>query len=201
VAHVLTTHVLSKMDFEESLVDLRNVFQVKSDFVWKPKQIDCFRALYENKDILAVLPTGYGKSVIYQSAPFLLAARDNGVMDTNNIVLVITPLNSIMLDQIAALEKREIKACALEYKCENVVTMEGFMDEDYSINTMTCTVPLESVKSGDYNIVYAHPESLLSREGRQLIKDIKHMVCAVAVDEAHIVLEWFVLHFFLNILN
>ena len=56
--------------------------------------------------------------MIFQAASFLVAAANEEVLeDTSNAVIVITPLNSVMINQVVSLEKREISACYLDYSC------------------------------------------------------------------------------------
>ena len=64
----------------------------------KEKQLETLHSLYEGKDTIAVLPTGFGKSVIFQLLPFFLQ-KVHGLSDPM-IVLVVAPLNSIMQDQV-----------------------------------------------------------------------------------------------------
>jgi len=64
----------------------------------KEKQLETLQSLYEGKDTIAVLPTGYGKSVIFQLLPHFLQ-KVNGLSDPM-IVLVIAPLNAIMQNQV-----------------------------------------------------------------------------------------------------
>ena len=67
----------------------------------KPKQVVCLEAIYNNKDTIAILPTGYGKSLIYQLLPPLLSKRRSTLSDVEKaVVLVISPLNSLIDDQI-----------------------------------------------------------------------------------------------------
>ena len=80
--------------------------------LFKPQQIQCWSHLLDGRDVIAVLPTGFGKSTIFQLLPFILPAHNekekNGEGDEKekeeetgtNIVLVIGPLNSIMADQM-----------------------------------------------------------------------------------------------------
>ena len=75
------------------------------DFTFKPKQIQVFDKLLQQNDMIAVLPTGYGKSILFQMLPYLLPLKCK-----QNIVLVITPLNSIISDQMNILKKIGITA-------------------------------------------------------------------------------------------
>jgi superfamily II DNA helicase RecQ len=117
---------------------------------------------------------------------------------TTNIVLVITPLNSIMMDQCKKLTERGLRACALDFHANSAWCVSDEMDEfdfDFGIEStgqLTTEVTLDDIHK--YNIIYAHPESLISsRQGRVLLQRIKKRVCAVAVDEAHMILEWCVI--------
>ena len=64
----------------------------------KEKQLETLHSLYEGKDTIAVLSTGYGKSVIFQLLPHFLQ-KINDLSDPM-IVLVIAPLNAIMQNQV-----------------------------------------------------------------------------------------------------
>lgn len=185
------------MDFDDALKEVEYKLQVKADFVWKSKQLECMKAVFKNRDILAVLPTGYGKSLIFQAAPFLLSARDGTDVDcTDRVIIIVTPLNSIMMDQCLQLCEREINACCLDFKCHNASAFAVSLEEEEQADTaeldgkIQTAVPLDDVKSGKYNLVFCHPESLLCHEGRQLLRSLRQKICAFAVDEAHIVLEW-----------
>ena len=65
------------------------------DFELKPEQEQAVQGLLNGKDILAILPTGFGKSVIYQTFANLKKVERNGCV----VVLVISPLASIIQDQ------------------------------------------------------------------------------------------------------
>lgn len=73
----------------------------------KPEQITALRAFMESKDIVCLLPTGFGKSIIFQLMPFLSD-------DPMACVLVISPLNAIMKDQVRKLCENGISACFLD---------------------------------------------------------------------------------------
>ena len=82
----------------------------------KNQQREALEAIYEGKDVVCLLPTGYGKSLIYQLAPFLLGQKSG---NHNSIGLVISPLNSIMHDQVRTLAARGVAACALDMQCSS----------------------------------------------------------------------------------
>ena len=81
-----------------------------SNFCFKPKQIQCFDLLLKGHDVVAVLPTGYGKSLIFHLLPWILPYKNEGLKNT---VLVVCPLSSIMKDQISVLNERGIIAALL----------------------------------------------------------------------------------------
>ncbi|CAH3124769.1 unnamed protein product, partial [Porites lobata] len=79
----------------------------KPDLELKREQFEAIRAVcVERKDVLAVLPTGFGKSLIYQILPaifdFLRSRGDK--QDENSVVIVVSPLNTLMKDQLKKLE-------------------------------------------------------------------------------------------------
>lgn len=77
-------------------------------FFLKPKQVLCLEYVINGFDVLAVLPTGYGKSMLYQLLPFIIPVQKN-----RNIVIVVSPLNAIIEDQKNVLLERGIKVGTL----------------------------------------------------------------------------------------
>ena len=76
------------------------------EFTLKEKQLECISSIVcGGRDVLAVLPTGYGKSVIYQILPDVF---DIMLGTEKSMVLVISPLNALMQDQITKLKDRGI---------------------------------------------------------------------------------------------
>lgn len=168
------------MDFNVSLESCKISLGIEFDL--KEKQIESLKAAYEGKDLLAVLPTGYGKSIIFQAVPFLLGERDKA----KKLIIVITPINSIMVDQCMQLSSKGVQACALNYTSTAASVFEG----EQECGIIECQVPLQHIEQNQYRIVYAHPETLLCSQGRKLITKIKANICAIAIDEAHITIEW-----------
>ena len=76
------------------------------------EQVSCIKAAYEGRDCIIVLRTGFGKSAIFQSLPYALGLRD-GREDYK--VIVITPLNSIMMDQVRQMSDIGLKAAFLDW--------------------------------------------------------------------------------------
>lgn len=167
--------------------------------IFKPKQVICLEYLYFKHDVLCVLPTGYGKSLVFHLLPALMFAKaileqDAGPslwsMDMSmatTIVVVVSPLNALISNQIARLCSSGIRASVLGVK--NVV------DEDTE-NSFDCDFRLceeGKLRSGYYHIVFSHPESFIScKYGRELLKSKTYQdnICAIVIDEAHCILEW-----------
>ena len=125
-------------------------------------QEEIINAVISKNDVFALLPTGAGKSLCYQ----IPALAKEGVC------LVISPLISLMKDQIEQLEKKGIKALTIESKSsvDEIVTL------------------FDNLKFGNYKFLYLSPERLNSEFILNKIKQIQ--VNLIAVDEAHCISEW-----------
>ena len=98
------------------------------NIILKVKQVICLEAPYLRKDLVAVLPTGYGKSLIFHVLPRLLKERDAMSSSTSttcikSVVLVVSPLNALMFDQISILREKGVQAAIWGVK-------EAELDED-----------------------------------------------------------------------
>jgi len=148
----------------------------------------------KGKDVVSVLPTGFGKSLLFQLLPDFLPLKAN-----KNIVIVVCPLNSIIEDQLKVLEERGVTADVLQLATDGWEATESlFHSETNSVHNesiddeMKLTSPSAKLINGDVQIVFAHPEALLSEEGRELMnsKVFQRNVAACVVDEAHCVEIW-----------
>ena len=128
----------------------------------KEKQYEVLRELVvKNKDVLAVLPTGYGKSLIYQLLPPILNFME-GSSAKKFSVIVISPLNALIRDLIVKTKEAGLNVCML--KGDRV---RGDDDgEDISL-----TVPLETLLNTSYDLLFAHPEVLI--DNRKVAKMLK----------------------------
>ena len=169
------------------------------EVVLKPKQVICLEKVFLNLDILAVLPTGYGKSLIFYLLPALLYAKKHGVPKLSevmitSIMLVVSPLNTLITNQISRLNSSGIRAAALDVR--SPVEVEEEKSSDPESESVVCDFHLgdkAKLEIGHYNIVFAHPEALVSCPyGRKLTcnKVYQRNVCGIVVDEAHCILEW-----------
>lgn len=144
----------------------RNIHETLKSFFgydsFRPGQEEIIRDVLERKDVVALLPTGGGKSLCYQ-VPAL--AQDG-------VCIVVSPLIALMKDQVQQLNKRGIDAVAL---------LSGMSYRD--IDRI-----LDNVVFGDIKFLYLSPERLKSEIVRERIKRMN--VNLVAIDEAHCVSQW-----------
>lgn len=152
-------------NFRRAVESVKALFSVDT---LKQEQEEALFNFVSKRDVFVNLPTGFGKSLIYQMAPMVV--KQLGLC-TKPIILVISPLVSLMQDQVNQLKKQGISAVSLS---------------ETSIND-------DELNAGHYTIVYSSPESLLSNDViRELIgsKVYKERVVGVVVDEAHCISHW-----------
>ncbi|XP_055913738.1 bifunctional 3'-5' exonuclease/ATP-dependent helicase WRN-like [Eupeodes corollae] len=117
--------------------------------------------LYDARDNCVIMATGYGKSLCFQ---FPSVYRDT-------ITIVVSPLISLMQDQVTAMCFYNLKACFLGSAQSNRDTVYEVIDRQY-------------------NIVYVTPEYITSESGAFLIGRIKQDLSLIAIDEAHCISKW-----------
>ena len=150
----------------------------------------CFEYMLEGLDVIGVLPTGFGKSILFHLLPDFIPVKT-----TKNIVIVVCPLNSIIEDQLKVLKARGITADVLQLAVNDKEPAENLFgnDEETSEHVVPDSTKFpRDVVNGNTSIVFAHPEALLSEEGRKLMgsKVFQDNVVACIVDEAHCVELW-----------
>ncbi|MEQ1746550.1 MAG: ATP-dependent DNA helicase RecQ [Saprospiraceae bacterium] len=129
---------------------------------FRPLQEDIIRSVLDGRDILALLPTGGGKSVCYQ-VPALCR---------EGLCLVVSPLIALMKDQVAQLKQRGIPAAAI---------YAGMSRRELDII-------FENACNGSYKLLYLSPERLRTDLAVERVKRMQ--VNLMAVDEAHCVSQW-----------
>ena len=88
----------------------------QKDLVLKPKQEEALTHLYDGQDVFVWFPTGYGKSLCYQLLPFMFdfkLKRTSSPRVERSVVVVLSPLVSLMVDQVSGLQKRGVPAAIL----------------------------------------------------------------------------------------
>jgi ATP-dependent DNA helicase RecQ len=136
-------------------------------FGGEPLQEKAVKAALDNKSLLAVFPTGGGKSLAFQ-VPALMSG-DNA----QGLTVVISPLQSLMKDQVDNLEKAGIT---------RAVTINGLLDPIERAKSF------ERVEDGSASLLYIAPESLRSRTIGRLLLGRK--IVRFVVDEAHCLSAW-----------
>ena len=106
-------------------------------FELKKQQRDALEFMFELIDTVAVLPTGFGKSLIFQLLPFLYQSKF--CTETPSIVIVCAPLNSILENQVLEVHKTSLKACCVAFDGSRGTTYEN-PDEESSEGNPRCKI-------------------------------------------------------------
>ncbi len=124
-------------------------------------------AAVHSKSLLAVFPTGGGKSITFQ-VPALMSGENSG-----GLTVIISPLQSLMKDQVDNLEKNNIT---------DAVTINGLLDPIERAKSF------ERVEDGSASLLYISPESLRSKSIERLMLGRK--IIRFVIDEAHCFSSW-----------
>ncbi len=136
-------------------------------YAGEPLQENAVKAAVNNKSLLAVFPTGGGKSITFQ-LPALISGES-----IKGLTVVISPLQSLMKDQVDNLEKAGIT---------DAVTINGLLDPIEKGKSF------ERVADGSATLLYISPESLRSRTIEKLLSGRK--IARFVIDEAHCLSTW-----------
>lgn len=133
----------------------------------KNLQEQAVKSAVDNRSLLAVFPTGGGKSITFQ-VPALMSGRNE-----KGLTVVISPLQSLMKDQVDNLEKRGIT---------EAVTINGLLDP------IDRAKSFERVEDGSASLLYIAPESLRSKTIERLL--LGRRISRFVIDEAHCFSSW-----------
>lgn len=131
---------------------------------FRPMQKEVIASVLSGRDTLAVMPTGGGKSLCYQIPALLFSG----------ITLVVSPLISLMQDQVASLVGNGVSALFLNSSLE----WDEYLDA------------VQRIKSGSVKLVYLSPEALAAERTQSILHDASVPVSCITVDEAHCISEW-----------
>ncbi|KAI5679837.1 hypothetical protein M9H77_01064 [Catharanthus roseus] len=128
---------------------------------FRPYQKEIIEQILDGRDCMVVMATGNGKSLCYQLPPLI----------TKKTAVVVSPLVSLMQDQVMALKQRGIKA-------------------EHLSSAQTDSSALSNAENGEFDIIYMTPEkaSLLPTSFWSTLLEVG--ICLLAVDEAHCISEW-----------
>ncbi|MDR0556715.1 MAG: DNA helicase RecQ [Treponema sp.] len=155
----------------------KDKFAVLKDYFgyteFRPGQEAVINAILAGRDALAVMPTGAGKSLCYQIPALLL----------NGLTVVISPLISLMKDQVNALREAGVRSASLN---------SSLSHEEYAAT-------MKLLYRGDCDILYIAPERLLKENFLQIQQKMQSMsqggedsqkITLVVIDEAHCISQW-----------
>lgn len=125
-------------------------------------QEEIIDSILKGEDVVGIMPTGAGKSLCFQIPALML----------EGITLVISPLISLMKDQVNALVQAGVKAAYI----------------NSSLSASQFQRVMQNAENGQYKIIYVAPERLLTDDFQNLVQ--KSIISMVTVDEAHCVSQW-----------
>ena len=129
---------------------------------FRPLQGEVIKKVLEKKDSLVIMPTGGGKSLCYQIPSMIF----------EGVTVVISPLISLMKDQVEQLDEFGVPAIFLN---------STLTPEQYQYN-------VSRLRSGEVKMLYVAPETLMMESTRRLLSDLN--VDCFTIDEAHCISEW-----------
>ena len=138
---------------------LRSIFGYDS---FRPLQEACIQSVLDKKDTVLIMPTGGGKSLCYQIPALIFPG----------LTIVVSPLISLMKDQVS-----QLKALGIEAEVLN----SSLTFEDYESN-------VAKVRSGKTKLLFCAPETLFKEDILTMLASC-HVEC-ITIDEAHCISEW-----------
>jgi len=148
------------LDQLSQLKDLLKIHWQYSEFRFGQER--AIRSVLAGKNTVVVMPTGGGKSLIYQLPALIL----------DGVTIVVSPLIALMKDQVDALERIGVPATFI----------------NSSLVPTETTQRIAAIQNNAYRLVYIAPERFYSSEFLNLLKNLK--IALFAIDEAHCISEW-----------
>ena len=140
---------------------------------FRPNQALVVNSFLEGRDVFTSMPTGSGKSLCYCLLPKVFdILRGSNSVETQSVVIVVSPLVALMKDQVRQMTERNMRAVYVG-------------DVDSEIENEVC--------DGKYQLVYLSPEALLTNvTWRDMLQSpvYQQNLVALVIDEAHCVKKW-----------
>ena len=140
---------------------LKSIFGYDS---FRPLQREVIQNILDGQDTIAVMPTGGGKSITYEISSLIL----------EGLTIVISPLISLMQDQVRQLE--------------NINFPAAFLNSTQDWQTYLDTY--NKIKNGEIKLLYLSPESLSTKKIQNLLHEENITLSCITIDEAHCISEW-----------
>ena len=144
---------------QNPLAILKNIFGHDQ---FRPFQESIINHILRQQDALIVLPTGGGKSLCYQLPALMF----------DGVTVVVSPLISLMQDQVMQLQNRSIRAAFL----------------NHTVGNTEYVATMQQVRQGEIKLLYLAPETLVRPEILVMLDDSD--VACLAIDEAHCISQW-----------
>ena len=138
---------------------LKKIFGYNS---FRPLQKEVIENVISKKDTLVIMPTGGGKSITYQIPALIF----------DGITIVVSPLISLMKDQVEQLKELGVEAIFLNSSLSQL---------EYRYN-------VELIRKGEVKLLYVAPETLLLERTIEMLEKLN--VSCITIDEAHCISEW-----------
>ena len=154
--------------FEKATIEACNVFGIPALY---DKQKEALENFFSGRDVFINLPTCYGKSLIFQAVLIMadiIFKRDR----ESSLIIIISPLKSLIEDQVRFLRKLNISAVRVTDGHDDNLTAK--------------------IIHGEFTHIYGSPECFLSSTWRGILstKKFRDSLACVAVDEAHCISQW-----------
>ncbi len=163
------------ISFEEAVQFALERLHMK-DLHPREEQLESIKAVYDGLNVFVCLPTGFGKSLCYQAIPFVMDFKLGRVgTPITSAILVVSPLVSLMVDQVEDLRRRKVKT--------SIITSGSDLAKPLlARETSLCTDSL----------LFCAPEALALPKWRAALETpaVFERIVAVVVDEAHCVSKW-----------
>ena len=168
---------LSRPSWDVFCQCVRSVCPIFDISMLHDRQLEALHSFVSGEDVFVNLPTGYGKSLIFQMAPLVHVWMNENISPVwwkkDPIILIVCPLLALMQDQVKKLTSLGLKAAYVGAEQEPAV--------------------LQDVEEGKFMFVFVSPESALATERwRNALESDTYQtnLIGVAVDEVHCVTEW-----------